>query len=87
MAFVLARVNPGERATLIDQLTERCDAELSRYKRPVEITVADTLPLGPTGKVRRSLLQVLAGEAGEPSTVALDPLSLPLHAAKPRTSA
>jgi acyl-CoA synthetase (AMP-forming)/AMP-acid ligase II len=38
-------------------LSRRCEAALSRFKVPAQITVADTLPAGPTGKVRRAALR------------------------------
>jgi len=83
VAFVLATVDQAERADLVAQLRRRCEAELSRYKRPVLITVADTLPIGPTGKIRRSAVRVLAGEARERTEPALD---LPWRPSKPRAS-
>ncbi|ROQ38196.1 acyl-CoA synthetase (AMP-forming)/AMP-acid ligase II [Frondihabitans sp. PhB188] len=46
---------PGDvRASLVADLTTRCDAELPRFKRPLEITVVDDLPRTPTGKVQRN---------------------------------
>jgi oxalate---CoA ligase len=54
VAFVLADVAPAERPRLVIQLHRRCARALSAFKRPVEISVAETLPAGPTGKVRRA---------------------------------
>jgi len=53
VAIVLAGVPPADRRRLQADLEERCTRALSPFKRPVEITVAETLPAGPTGKVRR----------------------------------
>jgi oxalate---CoA ligase len=54
VAFVLADVPPEGRARLSDELRLRCARTLSPYKQPVHIAVAETLPAGPTGKVRRA---------------------------------
>jgi len=47
---------PASRRVLAEQLSERCLGELARFKVPVEIMVAEALPTGPTGKVRRRAL-------------------------------
>lgn len=55
VAFVLASpaatLAPDDLAA---DLARRCELSLSRYKRPAEVRVAETLPSGPTGKVRRA---------------------------------
>ena len=53
VAYVLADVSVVERTGLAERLARRCARSLSAYKRPAEITVTETLPTGPTGKVRR----------------------------------
>jgi phosphosulfolactate synthase (CoM biosynthesis protein A)/acyl-coenzyme A synthetase/AMP-(fatty) acid ligase len=40
--------------TLVESLARRCREQLAGYKRPASIVVADQLPVGPTGKVRRT---------------------------------
>jgi acyl-CoA synthetase (AMP-forming)/AMP-acid ligase II/phosphosulfolactate synthase (CoM biosynthesis protein A) len=80
VAFVLAKVDPDERVELVTQLNRRCEA-LTRYKRPAVITVADTLPVGPTGKVRTSALRLLAKGAYDRPALDLD---LPERPPKPR---
>lgn len=42
---------------LADRLTARCAERLARFKRPAEIRVMESFPLGPTGKVRRAVLR------------------------------
>ncbi len=54
VAFVLADVPPAGRARLTEELHDRCSRALSAFKRPADISVAETLPCGPTGKVRRA---------------------------------
>jgi acyl-CoA synthetase (AMP-forming)/AMP-acid ligase II len=54
VAFVLADVPPARRARLTGELHDRCSRSLSAFKRPADISVAETLPCGPTGKVRRA---------------------------------
>lgn len=52
------------RTELVRDLTARCDAELPRFKRPVDITVVDDLPRTPTGKVQRNRTrEMLAGSS------------------------
>jgi acyl-CoA synthetase (AMP-forming)/AMP-acid ligase II len=60
VAFVIADVAPEERAQLAVELAERCQSSLSQFKWPVHITIAEALPAGPTGKVKRSVLRQLA---------------------------
>jgi acyl-CoA synthetase (AMP-forming)/AMP-acid ligase II len=42
---------------LLDQLTARCSAQLSRYKQPQAIYVVEDLPRAATGKVQRRVLR------------------------------
>jgi acyl-CoA synthetase (AMP-forming)/AMP-acid ligase II len=46
-------------ADVVARLNARCAAELSRWKRPVEIIVVDALPTGSTGKVQRNRVRDL----------------------------
>jgi acyl-CoA synthetase (AMP-forming)/AMP-acid ligase II len=56
VAFVLAR--PGaDHDALVQRLTARCEEQLSRFRRPAAITIADSLPAGPTGKIRHAQLR------------------------------
>jgi acyl-CoA synthetase (AMP-forming)/AMP-acid ligase II len=57
VAFVLATVAADQRARVEDDLRRRCEATLSPYMRPARVVVVDTLPKGPTGKIRRSELR------------------------------
>lgn len=57
-----ARPEEGREALVAD-LRARCDAELPRFKRPVDITVVDDLPRTPTGKVQRSRTRQLLAES------------------------
>jgi acyl-CoA synthetase (AMP-forming)/AMP-acid ligase II len=54
VAYVLADVPAAGHDELRQDLHERCTAALGRVKQPVEITVVETLPAGPTGKLRRA---------------------------------
>jgi acyl-CoA synthetase (AMP-forming)/AMP-acid ligase II len=56
VAFVLAR-SGVDREALAVRLAVRCEQHLSRFRRPVAITVADSLPAGPTGKIRHAELR------------------------------
>jgi acyl-CoA synthetase (AMP-forming)/AMP-acid ligase II len=59
VAYIVAR--PGsDPVELAADLNRSCAASLSRYKRPAEITVLETMPAGPTGKPRRAELRRLA---------------------------
>ncbi|RKR74507.1 AMP-binding protein [Frondihabitans australicus] len=51
------------RASLSTDLGKRCEAELPRFKRPMEITVVDDLPRTPTGKVQRNKTRQMLAEA------------------------
>ncbi len=48
---------PAPPEALTDELARACAERLARHKRPVEIRVAASLPVGPTGKVRRRQLR------------------------------
>ncbi|HWG72534.1 MAG TPA: AMP-binding protein [Acidimicrobiales bacterium] len=63
VAYVLADAGVAGRQRLAAELARRCETALSRFKRPAEIIVADTLPAGPTGKVRRSEIRRMAASA------------------------
>jgi acyl-CoA synthetase (AMP-forming)/AMP-acid ligase II len=52
VAFVVAGPY-RDRDELLGALTRMCANRLARYKRPVRIEIADSLPTGPTGKVLR----------------------------------
>jgi acyl-CoA synthetase (AMP-forming)/AMP-acid ligase II len=69
IAFVVADVAPAGRAPLAEDLHRRCARGLSPFKAPVHITVAETLPAGPTGKVRRAEVRRLAAQ--NPATAAV----------------
>ena len=63
VAFVVAAAgSAGD--DLADDLSARCRSGLSPFKRPAEITVAASLPAGPTGKLRRGELRRLVAESG-----------------------
>jgi len=63
VAFVVAAAG-SETDDLAEELSARCRSNLSPFKRPTEITVAPSLPAGPTGKVRRGELRRLLAESG-----------------------
>src|SRR5262249_57424563 len=52
VAFVVATAG-SEDGDLAGDLSARCRSDLTAFKRPTEITVAESLPAGPTGKGRR----------------------------------
>jgi acyl-coenzyme A synthetase/AMP-(fatty) acid ligase len=60
VAYVIADVEPADRDRLADELDESCQSSLSQFKWPARITITETLPAGPTGKVKRSVLRQLA---------------------------
>jgi acyl-CoA synthetase (AMP-forming)/AMP-acid ligase II len=45
---------------LVAALHARCEAQLPRFKRPIDIEVVTDLPRAPTGKVQRSRVRTLA---------------------------
>lgn len=53
VAYVVAAESPYGDDDLVKRLFERCSAELSSYKVPRSINLVESLPVGPTGKVRR----------------------------------
>jgi len=58
VAFVIATSGVDiDDAALAARLSERCQRDLSRFKRPASITVAQHLPSGPTGKIRHAELR------------------------------
>jgi oxalate---CoA ligase len=71
VAFVLAHDAPTriEAARLAADLADRCTRALSRYKRPAEICVTESLPAGPTGKVRRAEVRQMAAAGSGPAAV------------------
>ncbi|HEX3393090.1 MAG TPA: AMP-binding protein [Acidimicrobiales bacterium] len=54
VAHVLAGPGGSDPAGLAAALADRCRRQLGQSRRPAEITVVDTLPAGPTGKIRRA---------------------------------
>lgn len=61
VAYVLPAPGVGEPAeTLAEDLGRLCHSALSRFKRPAEVIVAESLPAGPTGKVKRSQVRAMA---------------------------
>ncbi|HXR44832.1 MAG TPA: long-chain fatty acid--CoA ligase, partial [Pseudolysinimonas sp.] len=47
----------------VAELTARCEHELARFRRPVEITVVEDLPRAAAGKIRRAEVRRLAAES------------------------
>jgi acyl-CoA synthetase (AMP-forming)/AMP-acid ligase II len=67
VAFLTTSVDRGrgEADAVLADVGSACASTLSRYKRPVEIRIADVLPTGATGKVaRQALSQEVAGRIG-----------------------
>lgn len=64
VAFVLpdpgTAVDPAQLAADLDRLAA---SRLSRFKRPAQIVVAESLPAGPTGKVRRAQVRAMVTAA------------------------
>ncbi|BDZ50142.1 AMP-dependent ligase [Frondihabitans sucicola] len=52
----------ADRRSLVSDLAARCEAELPRFKRPLDITVVDDLPRTPTGKVQRNRTREMLAE-------------------------
>jgi acyl-CoA synthetase (AMP-forming)/AMP-acid ligase II len=46
----------------LDALRARCEEQLARFKRPVDISVVPDLPRAPAGKIRRAEVRRLAAE-------------------------
>jgi acyl-CoA synthetase (AMP-forming)/AMP-acid ligase II len=57
VAVAFVTLHPGASSALTEELSRVCAERLVRYKRPVEFRVAVSLPVGPTGKVRRRELR------------------------------
>lgn len=76
IAFVLP-VAGADVAGLERRLAELCACQLTRFKRPAQIIVAESLPSGPTGKIRhaelRRTLASAAAPASEPRSEAFVP--------------
>jgi acyl-CoA synthetase (AMP-forming)/AMP-acid ligase II len=53
VAYVVAAEKPASEDELVERLARRCAGELSSYKWPRAIHLVESLPVGPTGKVRR----------------------------------
>jgi acyl-CoA synthetase (AMP-forming)/AMP-acid ligase II len=67
VAFVVPSTG-AEAAQLTTALHKACEHSLSRFKRPVEIHVVESLPAGPTGKISRKRVAselLLGTEEGE----------------------
>jgi acyl-coenzyme A synthetase/AMP-(fatty) acid ligase len=59
VAYVIPARDPATAdglQALLDQLTARCSAQLSRYKQPQAIYVVEDLPRAATGKIQRAVL-------------------------------
>jgi acyl-CoA synthetase (AMP-forming)/AMP-acid ligase II len=56
IAYVMTAEGVPEAETddIVEGLRARCERDLPRYKRPVEISVVADLPRAPTGKIQRS---------------------------------
>ncbi|HLI37814.1 MAG TPA: AMP-binding protein [Streptosporangiaceae bacterium] len=66
VAYVIPVHGPetaGVMQDLLDRLTARCAAHLSRHKRPAAIYVVEDLPRAATGKIQRHRLRQPAGAA------------------------
>jgi phosphosulfolactate synthase len=89
VAFVVPSPDLGVEggSNLAEDLLTRCRQALSGYKRPAAIEVVESLPAGPTGKVRRAeVLRVVNGQAPcepEPGPTSIF-LELPGREPKPR---
>jgi acyl-CoA synthetase (AMP-forming)/AMP-acid ligase II len=66
VAYVTTALPADARAGLANDLQRSCELALSRYKRPAEIFVIDTLPVGATGKVARRRLAERSLVGGKP---------------------
>ncbi|MDA8046405.1 MAG: AMP-binding protein [Actinomycetota bacterium] len=68
VAFVLPAAGlPTPPEGLAEDLSRLCQSTLSRFKRPAAVVVAESLPAGPTGKVRRGQIRAMAASASGPS--------------------
>jgi acyl-CoA synthetase (AMP-forming)/AMP-acid ligase II len=61
IAYVIpVEADPEDPEALVTELLERCERELPRFKRPVEISVVEDVPRAATGKVQRNRVRALA---------------------------
>ena len=58
---VAAVVVPAEGVVDLDELTQHCHERLATFKVPAHISVADSIPRGPTGKIQRRRIADLLG--------------------------
>nr|WP_284255770.1 hypothetical protein [Pseudolysinimonas kribbensis] len=59
----VAYVIPVDGAAVdVEALRERCEEQLARFKRPVEINLVAELPRAPAGKIRRAEVRRMAAE-------------------------
>jgi acyl-CoA synthetase (AMP-forming)/AMP-acid ligase II len=57
---VVTDLDPAVAEQLAEELRERSERELPRFKRPVQISVVDDVPRAPTGKVQRNRVREIA---------------------------
>ena len=72
----IAYVLPTEEAAaspeaLATDLRRLCESSLSRFKRPAQILVANSLPSGPTGKVLRAAVRAMPHPNPKPTDAAI----------------
>ncbi|WP_186317504.1 class I adenylate-forming enzyme family protein [Curtobacterium sp. 9128] len=61
VAYVIPHPDqPVDAEVLVADLTARTTAELSRFRRPVEVIVVPDLPRAPTGKIQRARVRTMA---------------------------
>jgi acyl-CoA synthetase (AMP-forming)/AMP-acid ligase II len=73
VAYVIppaAGLREDEVDDLVHALRDRCENELPRFKRPVDIRMIADLPRAATGKVQRSRVRVLAAADARPGAAA-----------------
>lgn len=63
VAYVVAETDGVSSSALTEQLRELCLNSLVKHKRPSEIRIVETLPVGPTGKIQKHLLKDVANRA------------------------
>lgn len=69
VAYVIAQPDADvDPVALVADLTARAESGLTRFRRPVEITVVPDLPRAPTGKIRRAEVRSMASAVGEVET-------------------
>jgi acyl-CoA synthetase (AMP-forming)/AMP-acid ligase II len=59
VAYVIPQDADTDTDDLVGALTARCEASLTRFRRPVEILVVRDLPRAPTGKVQRARVRAM----------------------------